>query len=242
MSYRAKVWKSLAAAAALSLALSPAAAAQPEILLQGSVDIERDLPNVTIEDTSSGSLFLIAARPTASFFGTFTNSNFGIRVNNTDLIRLTTALRVGIGTASPISKLHVVGDVRVENGSFIDDGIPLNVPDYVFEEGYALMPLNELGDYVAREKHLPNVPTAEEIAENGLNLGAFQMHLLEKVEELTLYLVEQNDQLRDQEDRNRNLEEDLAALQAENSELLGELLRLQSTVAEFEKRLDQTAR
>lgn len=182
-----------------------------DILLEGHVDVARVFPNVTIADTSSGSAFLIATRPTASFFGTFSNSNFGIRVNNTDLMRFTTALRVGIGTASPISKLHVLGDIRVQNGSFIDDGTNLNVPDYVFEDGYNLMPIDQLARFIATENHLPNVPTEEEVHRNGVDLGAFQMRLLEKIEELTLYTLQQQeqiDQLLAERDAGASLEKD----------------------------------
>jgi len=99
---------------------------------------------------------------------------------------------VGIGTPSPSSRLEVSGgDIRVAGGSFIDDGTSLNAPDYVFEEGYQLMPLSQLREYVEKRKHLPGMPTATEIRENGLNISQFQMRLLEKIEELTLHLLDQ---------------------------------------------------
>jgi hypothetical protein len=83
---------------------------------------------------------------------------------------------VGIGTTAPSSLLHVNGgDVRVTGGSFIDDGVTLSVPDYVFEPGYGLPTLEELRAFVEREKHLPNVPSAEEVRRDGLNLSRFQM-------------------------------------------------------------------
>ena len=68
----------------------------------------------------------------------------------------------------------------------------IEVPDYVFEPDYKLMPAEELGRYLEREKHLPNLPKANEIKEKGLNLSEFQMKLLEKIEELTLYAVQQS--------------------------------------------------
>ncbi len=86
------------------------------------------------------------------------------------------------------------GDIRVKGGNFIDDGGTLKAPDYVFEDGYRLMSLGELKEYVALEKHLPNVPSSEEIRKNGLNLSQFQMRLLEKIEELTLYTLEQQEE------------------------------------------------
>ncbi len=62
--------------------------------------------------------------------------------------------------------------------------------DYVFEEAYPLMPLNELKQYIHQNKHLPNVPAAEEMLEKGLNVAQSSTMLMEKVEELTLYLIQ----------------------------------------------------
>ena len=53
------------------------------------------------------------------------------------------------------------------------------------------MSIEELSQYIAQEKHLPGVPTAQEITDGGLNLSEFQMTLLEKIEELTLYVLAQ---------------------------------------------------
>jgi hypothetical protein len=106
---------------------------------------------------------------------------------------------VGIGTVSPASKLHVNGgDIRVTGGSFIDDGVTLNAPDYVFDDTYKLMSLDKVAEFIKAEKHLPNVPSAKDIKSSGLNMSQFQMRLLEKVEELTLYTIDlkaQNEQL-----------------------------------------------
>lgn len=66
-------------------------------------------------------------------------------------------------------------------------------PDYVFEPDYPLMPLAELAEFVAREKHLPNVPNAAEVAEQGISVNVFPMQLLEKIEELTLYAIAQQE-------------------------------------------------
>ena len=101
--------------------------------------------------------------------------------------------RVGIGTVSPQDIFHVNGgNIMVTGGSFIDDGTTLTAPDYVFEPDYQLMPIQQLGQFIEANKHLPNVPSANEIKTSGLNLSQFQMRLLEKVEELTLYTLDQH--------------------------------------------------
>jgi len=65
------------------------------------------------------------------------------------------------------------------------------IPDYVFKEGYELMGLNDLKQYINDNGHLPKVPSAEEFGERGeMNLGEMDNLLLEKVEELTLYILQ----------------------------------------------------
>lgn len=64
------------------------------------------------------------------------------------------------------------------------------VPDYVFKPGYKLMPLSELKTFVSINSHLPNIPSEKEIKEEGLSLEEMQLKLLQKVEELTLYVIE----------------------------------------------------
>lgn len=73
------------------------------------------------------------------------------------------------------------------------------VPDYVFKPTYDLMPLSEVKKYVQTFSHLPNVPSEDELRTNGLSIEEMQLTLLEKVEELTLYMIqlsEENEQLR----------------------------------------------
>lgn len=64
--------------------------------------------------------------------------------------------------------------------------------DYVFEEDYERMPLDELEDFVTEKKHLPKVPSAEEMVENGLDVARMDAKLLEKIEEAYLYIIDLN--------------------------------------------------
>ncbi|MBL7877991.1 MAG: hypothetical protein JNL53_20160 [Cyclobacteriaceae bacterium] len=107
-------------------------------------------------------------------------------------MRIASNGNVGIGTtlaANPNNyKLAVNGligakEVKVENTS-------TTWPDYVFSSDYKLKPLLELEQYINENKHLPEVPSASDIAVNGQALGEMNVLLLKKVEELTLYIIE----------------------------------------------------
>ncbi len=98
--------------------------------------------------------------------------------------------KVGIGTTNFVGNY----DLYVGNGILTNEVMvkhPSQWYDYVFEPDYNLKTLNELEDYIQQNKHLPDVPTAEEINENGFGLGKMNGILLKKIEELTLYIIEQ---------------------------------------------------
>jgi len=68
-------------------------------------------------------------------------------------------------------------------------------PDYVFEEDYNLLPLSEVEQFIQQNNRLPDIPSAKEIEENGLNIGEMQSKLLLKIEELTLYILDLQKQI-----------------------------------------------
>lgn len=68
-------------------------------------------------------------------------------------------------------------------------------PDYVFESGYKLMPLYEVEDFVNINGHLPKIPKREEIVNSGIDLGEINVILLEKIEELMLYTIQQQKEI-----------------------------------------------
>jgi hypothetical protein len=93
---------------------------------------------------------------------------------------------VGIGTANPTEKLSVNGTIRARDLVVESSGWA----DFVFADDYALTPLSEVESQIKAHKHLPGIPSASEVAEKGARVGEMQTKLLQKVEELTLYLIE----------------------------------------------------
>jgi len=66
----------------------------------------------------------------------------------------------------------------------------MRIGHYVFDDTYELMPLKELESFIESFKHLPGIPNKVEVQENGINLGVMNKRLVEKIEELTLYIIE----------------------------------------------------
>ncbi|MEX0313282.1 MAG: hypothetical protein AB3N18_03820, partial [Allomuricauda sp.] len=88
-----------------------------------------------------------------------------------------------------------------------------NWPDYVFEEGYDLPTLEEIQKHIKEKGHLPNIPSAKELEANGAELGEINRLLMEKIEELTLYILQQQNELKKQESKSQKLERRLEQLE-----------------------------
>ena len=118
-----------------------------------------------------------------------------------------TAGKVGIGTANPDYELTVKGKIHTEEVK-VDLSVP--APDYVFNADYDLRSLSEVRDHIKTHGHLPNIPSATDMERQGIHLGTFQMKLLEKIEELTLYLLQQEGQIKQLQQRRSLLETQLS--------------------------------
>lgn len=105
--------------------------------------------------------------------------------------------RVGIGTMNPADKLSVNGKIRCHEIK----AETANWPDYVFAETYKLPSLKETENYIKENGHLADIPSAADIEKNGQNLGEMNALLLKKIEELTLHLIEKDNQLSEQKAR-----------------------------------------
>jgi len=110
-----------------------------------------------------------------------------------------------IGTGE-LADLAPNGDFTITGDYFSATcGAPC-APDYVFEPDYPLMPIDQLADFVAEERHLPNVPSAAELT-GPINISKLQMTLLEKIEELTLYTLAQQREIEELRTRLHQIEE-----------------------------------
>jgi hypothetical protein len=147
-----------------------------------------------VDASNTAGLWLnnVANTNVTGFIGVINDSRMGFygAVSGWSLVMNTDNGNVGIGTFNPAYKLSVNGtiqakEVRVETGW----------ADYVFENDYKLQPLTEVATYIKAHKHLPGMASAEEIQKNGLALGEVQTQMMEKIEELTLYVIDLQKQI-----------------------------------------------
>jgi hypothetical protein len=159
----------------------------------------------------------------AGFGGGFAFYNHDNSNNEALLMYITGGGNVGIGTINPLSyKLAV-------NGSAIATSMTVkafaNWPDYVFKKEYQLPSLTDVKTYIDQNHHLPEMPSAQQIEKDGLNLGEINKLLVKKVEELTLYLIE----------KDKNEKNDHSALNEQKQKILNQEQRIKL----LETKLDQ---
>jgi len=126
--------------------------------------------------------------------------------NNTVFVRVLPNGNMGVGTISPQSKLSIKGNLESEEVQ-----VKQTVADYVFKKDYKLMSLSEIESFISENGHLPRIQTQKDVDENrGLvKLGDLSVSLMEKVEELTLHMIEMDKRIKSLEEENKDLKESL---------------------------------
>jgi len=137
--------------------------------------------------------------------GINTNTAFIIRdaSSGVDRFAISQSGNIGIGTSTPTTKLAVNGTIRCQE--VLVEASPW--PDNVFAKDYKLKSITEVDTYIKANNHLPNMPAASEVEQNGVKLSELNTKLLQKVEELTLYLIEQNKQIEELKKENKQIKE-----------------------------------
>ncbi len=137
------------------------------------------------------------------------NKSFTIGIKNSAAVTVASNGNVGIGSAVPEAKLHVIGDIKI-TGDLITD--VAKYPDFVFAPGYSLMSLPQVAEYIGANGHLPGMPSAAEVKKNGFMLKEQSRLTLQKLEEAFLYILQQEGKL-------SALKQENDALKAKNAEL-----------------------
>jgi hypothetical protein len=147
------------------------------------------------------------------------SSDFGLVLRNSGTLFVPLSVNnsgnVGIGTTNPCAtnapancKLSVAGAIQA-----YEVVVNTSWSDYVFHPAYRLKPLTEVAAYIQRNHHLPGIPSAAEVRENGVSVGEMQSKLLAKIEELTLHAIQSEERNTRLEQQNRDLQERMARLE-----------------------------
>jgi hypothetical protein len=179
----------------------------------GTASTTSSVVSITVSNPPAGSADWsltgnAATTPGTNFLGTTDNQRLVFKTVNTERMTVLGSGYVGINTATPSSELTVNGVITTKKIKVTQ----LGWADYVFEKDYKLMNLKELEAYIHRFKHLPGVPSAAKVAEQGIDVGDAQATLLKKIEELTLYVIEQNKKLNKQQQQLKQQQEAIKAL------------------------------
>jgi hypothetical protein len=178
-----------------------------DISLDGKLSFTNQAFSADIIEYQSGPY----ANNTGMIFRTEAGGMGGTSVK-VDALTLHHSGNIGIGTNVPDTKLTVKGVIHT-NEVRVDVNSPIEVGDYVFDKNYNLLTLPEVESYINENKHLPEVPSANQMVDEGLNLKEMNLLLLKKVEELTLYLIEEKKEINQLKQENKKLTDRMTGLE-----------------------------
>ena len=145
---------------------------------------------------------------------------------------------VGIGTLNPQSLLSVEGNITAQQVTVTQN----NWSDFVFDSSYQRMPLKGVSDFIAYHRHLPDIPSAGEIARSGLDLGAMQKLQMQKIEELTLYVIDADKHAKQQDSTIALQQRELQEEHNCNNEQKQLLVEFQQRLELMEQKIDNLQR
>ncbi len=138
-------------------------------------------------------MLFLAQITQAQFVSSGNSVNGNIWYNGTGKVGIGTTFSGALPADASQFRLFVKDGIRTEKVKV--DLATTGWGDYVFESSYQLRPLAELAAFIQKHKHLPEVPSEQELEEKGLNLAEMHKIQMVKIEELTLYLLEQQKQI-----------------------------------------------
>jgi hypothetical protein len=155
--------------------------------------------NITVSASSATGSWLLAGNggttPGTDFLGTTDNKDMIMKTNGSERVRITADGKLLINTTSApgaTAHLAVNGEIWAKKLKITQ----ASWADFVFDSSYRLMPLDRVAAFIAKHKHLPDVPSEKEVLQDGISVGDNQAVLLRKIEELTLYLIEQDKKIK----------------------------------------------
>ena len=154
------------------------------------------------DDTGSTPTIMVNSRTTTS--AQISNRPiFSVSNDGNEKVTISAGGNVGIGESDPTEKLVVDGKIIAEEVKI--QAVPSS--DYVFDPEYNLRSIDEVEKFIFENKHLPDIPSAKEFQENGVGLGEMDNMLLQKIEELTLYMIDMKKQMDQLKEENLRLKE-----------------------------------
>lgn len=158
--------------------------------------------NYANRDTFGSSIRKVTQSVRNNMYGMQLFTQESYLTGQTEKVRIQGNGNVGIGITNLTNKLEVSGTIRSKEVKVeINDW-----PDFVFKKEYTLPALEEVKNHIEAEGHLQNIPSEEEVLKNGISLGEMNAKLLRKIEDMTLYLINQNKQISDLKNRLEKLE------------------------------------
>ncbi|MBS1780516.1 MAG: hypothetical protein JST70_14395 [Bacteroidetes bacterium] len=154
---------------------------------QGGIDVLSTVPVTTNEYEPA---FRIRNVKTPANGSTWLDPYFIVYKNG----KVSIGENVGISTGTNY-RLYVKDGILTERIKVALHSDPANWSDFVFADDYNLRPLNEVENYINKHRHLPEIPSTEEVHKEGLDLAQIDAKLLQKIEELTLYVIQQQKEI-----------------------------------------------